>query len=125
MAVSAADMRQITNQLDRRYLRAQNVARMAESTQTLVGQVGTTAIRIKDVTLPLIVLGGNFPVTVTWQVAMPVTTYNVYISYESILGSATIGTVVTSKTGVTFTVTASVLLAAGARLLVIAWYDPT
>lgn len=114
--------------LDQRYLpmssarrfRAQNAETLA-MIQATIAQIDQTAIRLAQVTLPLIILGGSNVQTVTWTKPMPSATYETYVSYESILGSGTVAVSAKTVNGCTVTTTASALIAAGARVLVIAW----
>lgn len=115
------DLRRFYAELDRRYASKSQLKVVQGTTQTLANTMAPQAIRIVSITLPLLIIGASNVTNVVWGKPMPSAVYETYISREAILGSG--NPVVSNQTaaGLTVTTTATALIAAGARLLLIAW----
>lgn len=79
-----------------------------------------TSFRIAVPTLPLIAVG-SYTATIAWGSPLPDAEYSTFIGQDALLGKALAE--ITAKTANDFTlrVTASLLLAAGAQVHVLAW----
>lgn len=87
----------------------------------LLTATGPQHFRVACPILPLIALGATFTTTVAWPAALPADSYTVCIAQDAIIGRALAQVTGQSSTGITIKITASVLLAAGAQIVILAW----
>lgn len=114
------DLRRYYAEFDRRYASRSQLAATQVNVTNLAGAV-SQQVRIVSITLPLLIVGAQNVTNVVWGRAMPSAQYETYVAREAILGSGNCVISNQTATGLTVTTTATALISAGARLLVLAY----
>lgn len=79
------------------------------------------AIRLAGPVLPLMILGAQTDITVTWTSPMPSDVYSTGLDATALIGKGTAVVTAQTSAGLTIHVTAAVLIAAGLQILCAGW----